>query len=133
MDGATTELLARRYGRPIGTRRRRQTTAATLAILAGVGWAAWATSTSTTPRVHWLTVGYVVDGPGRTRVILDVSLPRGTRTVCTVRALDQGFGEVGILDVPIGPVSAGHVRRTVAIPTSQLAVTAMVKTCTDPR
>jgi hypothetical protein len=46
-----------------------------------------------------------------------------------VRALNQVMAEVGLRDVTLGPAAKGSLRATVDVPTSEKAVTGLVKEC----
>jgi hypothetical protein len=120
-----------RYGRPSSPARRRGlVAAATLLLAAVVGWAAWAALTGSAGGLSWNDVGYRVHGPTAVDVTFDVGVAQGgTRVVCTLRALNAGHAVVGLIDVELTPARAGTVRLTRTVPTSETAVTGVVKAC----
>ena len=124
--------LRDRYGPP---RRRAGRTAVLVAVAVGVLgtlWAAWVAFSTERP-VTWTDIGYQVVDSGTTRVTFDVTFTGATApdtvAVCTVRALDRSFGVVGQVDVTMAPAGRRTVRSTVVVPTSQLAVTGLVRDC----
>ena len=133
---ATERSLDERYGRR--PRRGRRTRAAVVAggLVLGavaVAWAAWVAQTATDRPLTWQDVAFDVTGDTVTRVTFDVrfagDLPDDAQAVCTVRALNQVAAEVGLRDVTVGPASLETVRTTVEVPTSERAVTGLVKEC----
>jgi hypothetical protein len=128
--------LDERYGRrPGGVRRTRVLLAAGGAVLVAlaVAWGAWVSHELTDRPLTWQDVGFEVLGDDSTRVTFDVrfagDLPDDAEAICTVRALNQVMAEVGLRDVTLGPAARGVVRATVAVPTSERAVTGLVKEC----
>lgn len=118
-----------RYGPPrrrLG--RRGSTLAAAGAILAGVGFAAWAAFGGAAD-VAWRDLGYVVRSDVSTRVTFEVTMDPGSTAVCTVRALNLGFAEVGLVEIEVGPSPSRSVRAVADVPTSEKAVTGVVKDC----
>jgi hypothetical protein len=127
--------LDERYGRRPGGRRGRVLLAvfAVVLVVLAVAWGAWVSQTVTDRPLTWQDVGFEVTGDTAVRVTFDVrfdgGLPDDAQAVCTVRALNQVMAEVGLRDVSVGPASRGAVRATVEIPTSERAVTGLVKEC----
>ena len=137
-EGATVDSTAldERYGRRPGARgRARVLLVVAGALLAGlaVAWGAWVSHTVTDKPLTWQDIGFEVTGDTAVRVTFDVrfagDLPDDAQAVCTVRALNQVMAEVGLRDVTLGPASKGAVRATVDVPTSERAVTGLVKDC----
>ncbi|UFU02329.1 DUF4307 domain-containing protein [Ruania suaedae] len=125
-------LMARRYGRSAegDTRRRRRTwvVAAVCAVL-GLSALAMVTVGLLEPTVSSQDVGFEVLDAETVRVTFDVTRPAGREAQCTLEALHTGFGQVGLLEVPV-PVSQGHTdRMTVEIATTELATTGIVREC----
>ena len=125
--------LDERYGRRTGGRNRLLWAAGALLLLAGVGYAGWYASTVADRPLTWEDTGFGIRGPAATdvsfRLDFNRDLPARAEAVCTVRALNDGSAEVGLRDVTVGPASRGTVEVTVRVPTSELAVTGMVKGC----
>ena len=137
-DGATpgSTALDERYGRrPGGGRRTRVilVVAGTLLGALAVAWGAWVSQTVTSRPLTWQDIGFEVTGDSAVRVTFDVrfdgDLPDDAQAVCTVRALNHVTAEVGLRDVTVGPASAGVLRATADVPTSERAVTGLVKDC----
>jgi hypothetical protein len=79
--------------------------------------------------VHWQDYGYkVVDG-GHIRVTFDVTKPKDEAATCTVQALNDSFGQVGVQTVTVPPGKDSTVRMTVEIATAEPAVTGTVQSC----
>lgn len=94
----------------------------------GVVAAVWLGLSMSLGKVTWTDTGYRVVDDRTVEVEFDVHRPGGQAVTCLVRALDQGFGTVGTLEValPAGPES---VHRKVAVRTTTRAVTGVVKSC----
>jgi hypothetical protein len=132
-------VLARRYGRAAGSDRRgRRPGPWTLGlggaiVLGGVAFAGYSAWTVAAQPLHWNDFGYRVVDDSAVDVTFDVTfssrLPQGARAVCTLRALNQRFAEVGLREVTVGPASAGSLRVTERVPTSERAVTGTVRDC----
>jgi hypothetical protein len=137
---ATRRALDERYGRrpPLGRRGRIAVAVlAGLLLALGVGWAAWVSRAVTDRPLTWQDVAFDVTGDTVTEVTFDVrfsgDLPDDAEAICTLRALNQVMAEVGLRDVTVGPASRGVVRTTAQIPTSERAVTGLVKECAVAR
>ena len=101
--------------------------AAALLALAALAWSAWVAISVAREPVRWADVGYQVHGDAEVTVSFDVTVRHGSGAVCTVQALNAQHAEVGRRDVRVaGP---GTVRVTSVLPTSERAVTGVVKTC----
>lgn len=128
--------LDERYGRRPGRGGRSRVillVVGTLLAALAVAWGAWVSQTVTSKPLTWQDIGFEVTGDTAVRVTFDVrfdgGLPDDAQAVCTVRALNQVMAEVGLRDVTLGPASRGGVRATVDVPTSERAVTGLVKEC----
>ena len=138
-SAATDRSLDERYGRRPGHRPRARAALVAGALVlaaAAVAWAAWVAQTVTDRPVTWQDVAFDVTGDTVTVVTFDVrfagDLPDDAEAVCTLRALNQVMAEVGLRDVTVGPASREAVRTTAEVPTSERAVTGMVKECVVP-
>ena len=128
--------LDERYGRRPGRGRRTRlllVVVGTLVAALAVAWGAWVSQTVTSRPLTWQDIGFEVTGDTAVRVTFDVrfddDLPDDARAVCTLRALNEVMAEVGLRDVTVGPASDGALRATVDVPTSERAVTGLVKDC----
>jgi len=118
-----------RYGAPRKRLPRRlRIGLAVGAIVVAVMLAAWLAFANREP-VAWSDQAYKVVDDTTTTVVFEVTMAPGTTAVCTVRALNARFGEVGLVDVAVGPSRQRAVRATATIPTSEKAVTGTVKAC----
>jgi len=103
------------------------------ALAAAVGWAAWVAWSDTQERIGWTDISFEIVDAGTTRITFDVSRQPGVEVVCTVRALNSGFAEVGRLDVVVPPSEVRTEREEATIPTSEEAVSGTVKACAARR
>jgi hypothetical protein len=130
-DGATGPRRPEgRYG-PVRRSPDRRTFvgAAVAAVLLAVGWFAYVAFGPGDTGVHSLDIGYQVVDDTQVRVTFEVQKDPSATAVCTVRALNVGFAEVGRTDVRVGPAKDGAVTVTAVVPTSERAVSGNVKAC----
>jgi hypothetical protein len=97
--------------------------------LLGCALAVWFGLASTLGKPSWTTLGYHVVDDTTVDVTYLVSRPIGREVKCVIRALDQSFATVGLLDVEIAASEAQSVRRTTRVRTTTRAVTGVVKSC----
>lgn len=102
---------------------------AILGCTVAVALISWGQLSGSADRVTGMTVSYRVVDAKSVTVTFDVHKRRDLAAVCTVRAIDERFGTVGSLDVPIPPVDAPASNHTVTIRTTSLAVTGAVHVC----
>ena len=102
---------------------------ATIGILLGCAMAVWFGLASTVGKPAWTVLGYRVVDDRTVDVTYVVSRPVGRDVTCLIRAMDQGFGTVGLLEVHIPGSQASSVRRTTRVHTTTRAVTGVVKSC----
>jgi hypothetical protein len=132
-------LLQERYGRAAPPRRRLILLAVaalvTVLCLAFIGWI----TVLQRPDVNWQDLSFDVRSDSQVQVTFDLSFSsRATSraadgrptAICTVHALNQVQTEVGLQDVRVRSGPHGRVRATVTLPTSERAVTGLVKACT---
>ena len=98
-------------------------------ILLGCAMAVWFGLASTLGKPSWTTLGYHVIDDRTVDVTYLVSRPTGRHVTCVIRALDQGFGTVGQLEVDISGSADRSVKRTTRVHTTNRAVTGLVKSC----
>ncbi len=94
-----------------------------------VAWSAWVALGIARQPVHWSDAIGVQRDAGHLELSFQVTMQPGHRAVCTVEALSSGFGQVGLMDVPVGPSPRSTVTVNVLIPTSEPAVSGNVKAC----
>ncbi|MBZ2196602.1 DUF4307 domain-containing protein [Occultella gossypii] len=125
-------LLADRYGRRPDGGARRLRARVLIGVLAAVGIAVlvWIAVDMFAPSVDSRDVGFHVVDSESVRVTFDVTKPAERSAVCTLEALSTGYGQVGLLEVEIGPQPADTVRITSEVATSELATTGLVRACT---
>ena len=124
-------LPAGRYGpqpRPGGARRR---AIALWAVgLAGLAVAVWLGLGAARTPVTGQDVGFTVQGDAAVEVTFDLSRPDASVPVrCRVQALNEQYGQVGLLVVDVPPGEARTERLRVTVATSERAVTGLVDTC----
>jgi hypothetical protein len=119
-----------RYGtRPRRLRARGWAIVGAAALCLGVGWAAWVAWSGAEDKVAWTDVSFTVVDDGTTLVTFEVNRHPGRVVVCTVRALNAGFAEVGLVDVTVAASGSRTAQARATIPTSELAVSGTVKDC----
>lgn len=119
-----------RYGAaPRRLGRRGWFVLASITLACAIGWAAWVAWSGNNDRVGWTDVSFEIVDSGTTRMTFEVDRHPGREVVCTVRALNAGFAEVGRLDVVVLPSDVRTARGEATIPTSERAVTGTVKAC----
>ena len=90
----------------------------------------WLALSASRGRVTWTDTGYRVVDDRTVEVGFDVHRPDGQAVTCVVRALDQGFGTVGTVEVRIPASAERSVHRDVTVRTTTRAVTGVVRECT---
>ena len=92
----------------------------------------------TSRRVQWLVplvgalallVGYTVEGTSEVQVRFVVVADPGTEVVCTLRAVNTDFTEVGARDVTIGPVTEQRTSAEESVTTSERAASGHAESC----
>lgn len=128
---APDDLRAARYGETASPRQRRLRTRLVVVVAAVLGAAVvvWLAIGVLQPDVTSQDVGFTVRDETSVEVVFDVHLPPGARATCTVEALSSGFGQVGLVDVEVGPTDRSPVRVRVDVATSELAATGIVRDC----
>jgi hypothetical protein len=96
----------------------------------GVALVTWLALVNTVGRVTWTDTGYEVVDDRTVVVQFEVHRPQGQAVTCLVRALDQGFGVVGSVDVEVPASAERTVHRSVTVRTTTRAVTGAVRSCT---
>lgn len=120
---------ADRYG--TGPRLGRRTRTVLLGALGAVAVAvaAWFGIAAGSAPVTWQEVGFTL-ADDHVDLVFDVSRPDpSVPVVCTVEALDQSYGQVGVTEVAVPPAEARTVRQRVEIRVVAAAVTGVVREC----
>jgi len=111
---------------------RRNVTLAVVGLLLATGVVAFMALSSSGSRVEAKEVGFTVDGPESITLDFSVDKPRDMTVECTVEALATDFSQVGLAHVTVGPADVSQQQVSVTIPTTQSAVSAIVKACLPP-
>jgi hypothetical protein len=102
---------------------------AAIGILLGSAMAIWWGLASTVGRPSWTVMGYHVIDDRSVDVTYIVSRPAGQHVTCTIRALDDRFATVGLVEERVPASDTSSVRRTTRVRTTTRAVTGLVKSC----
>lgn len=100
-----------------------------LGVAAGMAVVIWFAVSATHGRVSWQTTGYDVVDAQRVDVSFTVHRPAEVAVTCQLKAMDQAFAAVGLLDVTIPAGPDVDVAQRATIRTTALAVTGTVLTC----
>jgi len=103
--------------------------AATVGILLGCAMAVWWGLASTMGTPSWTVLGYRVVDDRSVDVSYLVSRPTGRDVTCVIRAMDKGFGTVGLVEVHVPRSQGSSVRVTTRVRTTARAVTGVVRSC----
>ena len=79
--------------------------------------------------VRWRDVSFEVVDDRRVEVRFEVYAGEGDEVRCLVRAADARYGDVGQVEVDLGPLPARGEARTVQVRTVAPASSASVRTC----
>jgi hypothetical protein len=132
--------LANRYGskkRPLPRAVKRGIAVAGLA--AGVGFLAWAATSSAASGVTFKDIGFSTIDATAAEVDFQVTREPGTAVKCAVKALDSKFAVVGwkVVDIPLGEADGTAdggrtVSQRVRLLTESLPVSGVVDACWIP-
>jgi hypothetical protein len=122
------ELRARRYGERPRTRRPFVVVVIVAAVLA-TAVVVWIAVGLVRPQASGDAPAYTVRGVDEIDVRLEVTRPPGTTATCTVEALGNGFGQVGLLDVTVPPGTNRVAQVRVSLATSERAHAVVVRDC----
>lgn len=92
----------------------------------GLGWVAWGMLQPSAEGEVGLST--TIDET-RVELTLEVTRPVGTTAVCTIEAVNSGFGQVGIVDIVVEPSETRVSLVHVTMATSERATIAMVRSC----
>ena len=119
--------VAARYARP--PRRGRRLLVTALGAAAGLAAFASVGAAVLEQDVRWRDVSFEVVDDELVRVRFEVYAEEGDRLRCQVRAADARYGDVGQVEVDLGPLPARGESRTVEVRTVAPASSASVRTC----
>jgi hypothetical protein len=122
-----------RYGPPRRSRPRALVVAAWVLLgVAGVVLAAWLGLRTGSVRLDWHDIAFRVESPEQVQVTFDVTREDpGVPVTCVIEALNESHAQVGVVTVEVAPSDAPRVRMTVPVRTSELAVSATVRSCQE--
>jgi hypothetical protein len=125
---SNTELLAERYGqkKPLDPKRYRPFAIAGVVLMTIT--AMWFGYANYSPISHQ-DVGFRVISEWQTEVDFEVTKPRDATVICSIQTLNNSYLAVGYLQVELGPSDFITNRHTVAVNTTELAVTGLVHEC----
>lgn len=119
--------VSARYARP--PRRVSRSLLVAGGVLAAVLAFASVTAAVLADDVRWRDVGFDVVSEQRVAVTFEVYGDAGDTVRCQVRAADTRYGDVGQVEVDLGPLPARGLVQTVEVRTVAPAVSASVRTC----
>lgn len=102
---------------------------ASVSAVLGLAVVVWLSLGLLRPGVEARDVGFTVQDETSIEVVFDVTMAPGATATCTIEALNTAFGQVGLLDVEVGPSQSDTVRFTVDVATTELATTGVVRDC----
>ena len=118
-----------RYGESRPSRRSGAVAAAVVLAAAFVGWVVWAALGASAPDATGVVTGFDIRGPHAVRARLAVTAVHPGRVACRVQALDRTHGVVGVTTARVRVGASGNVRTVVTVRTRDVAVTAVVDSC----
>ena len=118
------------FPRPAQPSDRKWWVVATIGILLGSVVAIWWGLASTVGTPTWTVLGYRVIDSQAVDVTYLVSRPSGRDVTCVIRAMDQSFATVGLVEVDIPGSDTPSVKQTTRVRTTTRAVTGVIKSCT---
>ncbi len=127
VPAAPLDDVGARYSRPArrGQRRLLAVLGVALAVVAFTLVAVSALDRD----VRWRDVGFTVVDPGRVQVRFEVYGDPGDMLRCQVRAADARYGDVGQVEVDLGPLPVRGLAEEVEVRTVAPASSASVRTC----
>lgn len=126
------DLVRRRYGRTAGRSSGRAQWLAPLigAVVLVLGVVVVGSFLQRGPTVEVEHVGYTVVDDSTVQVRFVVIAEPGTEVVCTLRAVNVDFTEVGAREIRIGPVTALRTSAEETITTAERAASGHAESCT---
>ena len=125
---SNAELLADRYGQKPALEAKRLRPWAFAGVAVMTITAMWFGFANYSPVSHQ-DVGFRVISQWQTEVDFELTKPRDSTVICTIEALNNSYLAVGYLQVELGPSDFVTNRHTVAVNTTEMAVTGLVDEC----
>ncbi|XAS67982.1 DUF4307 domain-containing protein [Micrococcaceae bacterium Sec5.7] len=136
---ADTSLANRYGGQKRALQGKTKRTVGIVALVAGIGFMAWVSTSAATDSVTFKDIGYSTTDATQVEVDFQVTREPGTAVKCAVKALDSKFAVVGwkVVDIPPGrPEQTADGGRTTArrevLRTESLSVSGVVDNCWIP-
>ena len=129
-ESPTTRPPAGRYGpEPTARSARRGRVGIVVAAVVGLAVVVWIGLGMASKPVTTKDVGFHVDGSRSVDVTFEVTKPKESTVTCTVTALSESYGQVGVRTVEVGPADSATRRVTATVQTTELAVSGTVERC----
>jgi hypothetical protein len=123
-----SELLKERYGQKQPISPRKKLVLASTGVAALVAATAWFSFGGYQDLSH-KDIGFRVIDQFRVEVDFELSKPPGAKAICSIQALNNSFFKVGWIELEFGESEFRTLRHTVALNTTELAVTGLVDSC----
>jgi hypothetical protein len=125
-------IMAERYGRSPGERRRLTIWIASIAavlLIAFASWLAWGGLLNPATQIEATDTGNQVLNSSEVSITWDLSVTPNSKTRCALQALNKDFGIVGwkVVDIPASPVRTRSFSATIR--TSEQSVTGLIYRC----
>lgn len=129
-ESPTTRPPAGRYGpEPTARSVRRGRLGLVAAGVLGVALVIWVGLNMAGQPVSWKDVGFHVEDARAIEVTFEVTKPKESTVECTVTALSESYGQVGVRTIEVGPADSATRRVTATVQTTELAVSGTVEPC----
>jgi len=116
-----------------GPHWRRNVVLAVVGLVLGVGVVAFMTLVGNGSRIEAKETGFTVNGAESITLDFTVTKPKDVTVACSIEALASDFAQVGLTSVKVGPADVVQQQVSVTVPTTQAAVSAIVKGCTPAK
>ncbi|GAA2235364.1 hypothetical protein GCM10010401_04040 [Rarobacter faecitabidus] len=107
----------------------RQRLIAGIILAIGIGVAAWFAFGNENSSVAADEVSFTINGSESVSLTFNLTKPKNAAVTCVAEALSHNFLQVGYQELEFGPATAEKQQFTTTIPTTERAVTAVVKYC----
>ncbi|GAA2516575.1 DUF4307 domain-containing protein [Rarobacter incanus] len=129
-----TQMLDEEGADTAGTDGRRslslqQKIAIGVALALGCAGAAWAAFGDESTSVDSQVISFKVNNSESTTLTFNVTKPESMTVRCEVEALSHSYVQVGFVALDVGPSDAARQIVSIDIPTTETAVSAVVRSC----